>query len=216
LAVCPALVAGGSRAAIPAHHQIRLAVGGESERAEMNLAPSLSLKNCRVCNDSFFPSRPMQTVCGFNCAKKLPRLTRKTIEADRRATRAKIEQLRPLSYWTKQAQVAFNAWIRERDKHLPCISCNRFHAGKWNAGHYLSTGARPELRFDESNVHRQCEPCNTNLSGNLILYRVELISRIGQQAVDLLEGPQLAKRYRADGLKAIRDDYRARLKAMKA
>jgi hypothetical protein len=79
----------------------------------------------------------------------------------------------------------------------------------------LSTGARPELRFDENNVHRQCEPCNTSLGGNLILYRLELIRRIGQTEVDRLEGPHEPKRYRADDLKAITATYRAKLKAIK-
>jgi hypothetical protein len=163
-------------------------------------------KPCRVCRQDFTPVRPLQVVCGLRCARKVP-------VAARKAVKAKIDALRPLGYWRDQAQVAFNAWIRERDKALPCISCGRFHSGKWNAGHYLSTGARPELRFDEANVHRQCEPCNTHLSGNLIPYRVELIRRIGQAGVDRLEGPHAARRFRADDLKAIRDDYRARLKA---
>jgi hypothetical protein len=65
-------------------------------------------------------------------------------------------------------------------------------------------------------VHKQCEPCNTHLSGNLIPYRDELIRRIGRQALERLEGPHPPKHYSADDLKAITADYRARLKALKA
>lgn len=175
-------------------------------------------KACRVCGGTFTPFSSTATVCGLGCALKLNRKVRAEAIANEKADRAKrrkrLDELRPLSYWVKQAQEAFNAWIRARDELRPCVSCGRHHQGKWNAGHYLSTGARPELRFDENNVHKQCEPCNTSLGGNLILYRLELIRRICQAEVDRLEGPHEPKRYRADDLKAIRDDYRARLKAM--
>jgi hypothetical protein len=71
------------------------------------------------------------------------------------------------------------------------------------------------LRFDEKNIHKQCAPCNNHLSGNLIPYRVELIRRIGQDGVDYLEGPHDLKKYTVEQIKKVRDDYRARLKAMR-
>ena len=36
---------------------------------------------------------------------------------------------------------------------------------------------------DERNIHKQCVVCNQHKSGNLVPYRVELINRIGQEAV---------------------------------
>lgn len=173
------------------------------------------VKRCAVCPKDFHPRNSMQTVCSPTCARRLGPLARRAAKEDRAKVRKRLEELRPLSYWVRQAQEAFNAWIRARDALRPCVSCGRHHQGKWNAGHYLSTGARPELRFDENNVHRQCEPCNTSLGGNLILYRLELIRRIGQTEVDRLEGPHEPKRYRADDLKAITATYRAKLKAIK-
>ena len=170
-------------------------------------------KPCRVCRQDFTPVRPLQVVCGLKCARSLPVATRKAEKESRKATRAALEALKPLSYWVQQAQTAFNAWIRERDKDRPCISCGRFHVGSWDAGHYLTTGARPELRFDEANVHRQCVPCNQHLHGNLVMYRVGLLGRIGLAELTRLEGPHPPRRYRVDDLKAIRADYRARLKA---
>lgn len=173
-------------------------------------------KQCRCCPNFFHPRSTMAVVCSPDCALKLVRLTKREAKADRVKTRARLDELRPLSYWTKQAQQAFNAWVRWRDREQPCISCGRHHAGKVNAGHFLSTGARPELRFVEVNCHLQCEPCNTHLAGNLIPYRAELIRRVGLETVEWLEGPHEPKRYRADDLKAIRDDYRSRLKALQA
>jgi hypothetical protein len=54
-------------------------------------------------------------------------------------------------------------------------------------GHYMSVGSTPELRFNEDNVHKQCERCNTFYSGNLINYRISLIDRIGIERVEFLE-----------------------------
>ncbi len=134
--------------------------------------------------------------------------------ADRVATKAKLEAIKPRSKWLAEAQSAFNAWIRLRDQHLPCISCGRFHRGQWHAGHYLTVGARPELRFDEDNCHRQCQPCNTHLHGNLVLYRAELIVRRGIAVVERLEGPHPAAKWSVDDLRGIRDRYKAKAKLL--
>jgi hypothetical protein len=168
--------------------------------------PAPKTKKCRVCKAKFMQMRPMQAVCGGPCAA-IDAVTKRQ-KAERAADRAKREKLKPRSQWLREAQAAFNRFIRSRDAALPCVSCGTFD-GKINAGHYLSTGARPELRFDEANVHKQCERCNTYLHGNLIPYRAELIRRLGLSEVERLEGPQEPRKYTADDLKAIRDKYRA-------
>lgn len=169
-------------------------------------------KACKVCGGSFLPFTTTQTVCGVRCALRVPKLAKKAARLDRQVTRARLDELRPLAYWVKQAQVAFNAWIRVRDEARPCISCGAPKASQWDAGHYLSAGARPDLRFDEANCHKQCSMCNQHFSGNVVRYRIELVKRIGQTEVDRLEGPHEPRRLRADDLKAIRDEYRARIK----
>jgi hypothetical protein len=83
-----------------------------------------------------------------------------------------------------------------------------------HAGHYMSVGARPELRFDENNVNAQCAPCNNHLSGNIVLYRKGLIAKIGLEAVEALEGPHEPKHYTVDDLKQIKADYTAMAKAL--
>jgi hypothetical protein len=45
-----------------------------------------------------------------------------------------------------------------------------------------------------------------------VLFRLNLIAKIGLAEVERLEGPQVPKKYTIDELKAIRDDYRSRLK----
>jgi hypothetical protein len=45
-------------------------------------------------------------------------------------------------------------------------------------------------------------------------YRINLVQRIGLAAVEQLEGPHEPKRYTIDELKAIRDEYRRKLKEL--
>lgn len=85
---------------------------------------------------------------------------------------------------TAKAQKIFNAWIRNRDKDLGCISCG---GEVQHAGHYLSAGHHTALRFDECNVNGQCLRCNNFLHGNLIRYRQGLIAKYGENKVNLLE-----------------------------
>lgn len=165
------------------------------------------------CGERFLTTRPMQAACSPECAWSMAVQTRE--KAERAETREKRANLKTRGDWLKEAQVAFNAWIRLRDAAKPCISCGRYHSGQYHAGHFLSTGARPELRFHEANVHKQCAPCNAHLHGNLVLYRAALIRRLGIETVEWMEGPHEPRKYTAEALKAIRDDYRARAAAIR-
>jgi len=110
--------------------------------------------------------------------------------------------------WLREAQAVFNAMIRERDYFKPCISCGARimtieNGGAWDAGHYRSVGAAPELRFEPSNCQKQCKTCNSGVirrNGRVLVahdaeryatihaqYRVNLIERIGLQQVEWLE-----------------------------
>lgn len=137
------------------------------------------------------------------------------IKKEAKEDKAKREKLKSRAQWMKETQSVFNKFIRARDADQPCISCGRYHQGQIQAGHYLSTGARPELRFDERNVHAQCAPCNNHLSGNIALYRIALIAKIGLPAVEELEGPHEPKKYNIDELKSIKAYYAKKLREIK-
>jgi len=173
------------------------------------------MSTCRICSVEYTKARMEQVVCSIACARKVPVIARNTLKADRKATKVALQKLKTRSQWIKEAQMAFNGWIRARDDAQGCISCGT-RDGKVNAGHYLSTGARPELRFEPLNVHRQCERCNTYLSGNLLMYRAGLVEKIGIAAVQGLEGPHPAMKWTVDELKAIRDEYRRKAKELTA
>lgn len=180
-------------------------------------------KICPICSVKFTPLRPIQKVCGASCAiqhaitqreKKRAQAERIADMADRKVIKLKLEALKPLSYWADKAQVAVNAYIRARDEGQPCISCGRHHNGKWNAGHYVSRGASPSLRYHHDNIHLQCEPCNTSHSGNLIAYRKSLLIKIGQERLDWLEGPHELPRWRKEDYLRIEEEHKQLLKEL--
>lgn len=151
---------------------------------------------CKECGAYYIKKQSMQQVCSMECAiayskRKAEEKRKKQEKSDRleagRRMRARKEALKSRSDWLKEAQKAFNEFIRLRDKDLPCISCGRYHEGQYHAGHYRSVGAYPELRFNEDNVHKQCSVCNNHKSGNAIEYRINLIRKIGLEKVEFLE-----------------------------
>ncbi len=90
-----------------------------------------------------------------------------------------------------------------------------FAFSSMDAGHYRTTAAAPQLRFDERNIHKQCVVCNQHKSGNLVPYRVELISRIGQEAVDEIESNHNRHRWTIEECKAIKAEYQQKLKDLR-
>ncbi|WP_092406005.1 recombination protein NinG [Pseudomonas sp. NFACC02] len=193
-------------------------------------------KRCRVsgCGATFTPTRSFQKWCSPDCAVVLARQAkekqRKSLaQRERREIKVRKEKLKSVGDYTKEAQAEFNRFIRERDKDQPCICCGSYGSdedwltgGKWDAGHFLSRGAYPELRFDEDNCHKQLKTCNGGsgkyaAKGRTVAqgYRERLIQKIGQERVDRLEGPHEPKRYTVEDLKAIKAEYRAKTKELK-
>ncbi len=191
----------------------------------------LICKQCRIYHPAESIIRhPIGKFCSDDCVMALIKAKQESdtkqklakakagIKVKEKAARAKHkadkEKLKTKSDWMKEAQAAFNKWIRLRDllwfkvNSLPvvCTSCQK-PPKKINAGHYRSVGGNPELRFEPLNNNLQCEYCNTHLSGNLIDYRINLIKKIGQDKVDWLEGPHEPKNYTIDDIKTIKKEY---------
>jgi hypothetical protein len=179
-------------------------------------------KTCKGCGGKFRPSLSTQKACSVKCALDLAKqpanqkVARKAIaDRERREIQAQKQKLKSRSDYMREAQAAFNQWIRLRDEGLPCISCGRHHEGQYHAGHYRTVGANPELRFEPLNVHKQCAPCNNHKSGDIVNYRINLVHRIGADAVAFIEGPHQPRRYTIEDLKAIKAEYRAKIKQLK-
>lgn len=187
-------------------------------------------KKCKQCGELFQPLRQMQPCCSPKCAVEYVKdkdNRKKVIESaqeeDRKQVKAKLRQLgkSDRSKALRAAQKAFNAFIRERDKNLDCISCGnklQIFAGVkgqlFDCGHYRSTGSAPHLRFNEDNAHAQCVRCNRYLSGNVERYRDGLKVRIGQKRLDELESNNQVVKYSVDELWDIEKQYKKKLKEL--
>lgn len=179
-------------------------------------------KKCRNCGEKFLPSRTTQVACNPICAIRAVEAARAKRETKARAeARAK---LKPRSEHLREAQAAFNSFIRERDYGLGCISSGVGPiwssgasplGGTMDCGHYRSIGSCPELRFEELNAHAQSKHDNRHLSGNIVEYRKGLIERIGLEKVEWLEGNHEPKRYTIDELKQIKAKYRQKARELR-
>ncbi|WP_027921517.1 recombination protein NinG [Pseudomonas sp. URMO17WK12:I12] len=181
-------------------------------------------KRCPSCRVMFTPSRDAQAVCGeIECAiahgksEQGKESTRKALaDIERRDIKVRKEALKSRADHLRDAQRAFNTWIRLRDAGQPCISCGTTADVQYCAGHYRTTGSCPELRFEPLNVHLQCNKnCNLSKSGNIHGYRPRLLEKIGAEKLAWLEGPHEAKRYTIADLKVITADYRAKTRELK-
>jgi hypothetical protein len=136
---------------------------------------------------------------------------------DWKKTKAKMKaELMTLQDYIKLAQITFNKYIRLRDKGNVCISCQK-PPKKENAGHFYNANNHYNVRFDENNVHLQCEHCNTFLSGNLINYRENLLKKIGEGEFQLLEAEaKKTRKFTKEELKEIIETYKKKIKEYEA
>lgn len=174
------------------------------------------MRKCAVktCRTPFAPRSMTHKCCSPACAEQ--HVLVEKARHDRKERQQGLIALKTRTQWLREAQAAFNAFIRARDHDQPCVSCGRFHDGSYDAGHYRSIGAQPALRFDETNVHKQCVPCNQHKGGNVVEYRIRLIRKIGREGVELLEIEHEPAKYTIEDAQRIKVIYKAKLKALQS
>lgn len=182
------------------------------------LLSKLRERKCSNCGERFQQHRLGQQVCSAPCATSYARRLRE--QKERKDIKARKAALKTKGDWLKEAQAAFNAFIRERDRLAghPCICCGQpldWSGNNVDAGHYRSRGSAPHLRFDELNVHAQTKKCNRYGAGRAVDYRIGLIARIGLDAVEALEADNEPRHWSIADLQRIRDTYRAKLRELK-
>jgi hypothetical protein len=170
------------------------------------------------CGNRFQPRSIGHRACGPDCAIALAAAERGRLEA--KQTRERKVALKTKPEWLKEAQAAFNGFVRMRDRlaGYVCISSGRpldWSGNAVDAGHYRSVGSAPHLRFNEDNCHAQSKHDNQYKSGNAIDYRLGLIARIGLARVEALEADQAPRHYTIDDLKRIKAEYKAKLRTLK-
>lgn len=170
------------------------------------------MSKCRICRQPFQKRSISHKDCSPECAIEGVNLDK--AKNQRKLDKVTRERIKSRREWLSETQTIVNRWVRLRDAHLPCISCGRHHQGQYHGGHYLSVGARPELRFEESQINKQCAPCNNHLSGNIALYRINLIKKIGLDRVEWLESFHPPKKYTIEELKEIQKTFKAKIKEL--
>ena len=172
------------------------------------------LKTCKHCKNSFMPTMKFQTTCDINCAIEYAK--EKAKEKKEKDKRKAIKQLKEsdIAVLKRIAQTLVNKYVRARDNLQPCISCGfKGNTRQWHGGHYLPMGNNGAIRYHEDNIHKQCSICNHHLSGNLAMYRINLIEKIGLEKVEWLESQRgVTKKWTIEELREIITTYRSKIK----
>ena len=174
----------------------------------------LKPKKCVTCKGEFNPHSSLAKACSPKCAVEYTKQVRAKKQA--KADKARLEEMKTLPQLIKECQQVFNKFIRLRDWGKPCISCGTPHtdaANSFDAGHYRSVGSSPEVRFDPRNVHGQCKRCN-RFGFDSSAYRANLVSKIGVDQVEALEGEKAAKNYTRQGIRAMIITYKQKCKEL--
>lgn len=170
-------------------------------------------KKCRACKVKFQPRNSLQVACSPRCALDIAKDARE--KRERKEIKEAKQRIKTKAEWLREAQVAFNAFIRIRDQGKPCISCDKPDNGNHqrHASHFRSVGAASHLRFNVLNVHASCATCNGVKSGNLLEYMKRLPNKIGKDKTDWLLNANFEKRYSIEYAKRVKKIFskRARL-----
>jgi len=168
-------------------------------------------KKCKYCKSVFTPINSLQK----NCFEPLcvSDWINEVKEKNWKKKKSKMKMdLMTIQDYVKLAQQVFNKYIRLRDAGNVCISCQKKPL-KENAGHFYNANNHWSVRFDERNVHLQCEHCNTYLSGNLIYYRENLLKKIGIEEFESLSAEAMkTRKFTIEELKEIISTYKKKIK----
>ena len=150
-------------------------------------------RKCTICRELFTPRTMTHKACSLDCAaevaKKVAEAKRRKAEKEQRANdRVAKEMLKPLSFFEKRTERKCNEYIRLRDEGDPCISCGTLTSPSFQAGHFISVGSNPTIRYNEYNINLQCSQCNVFKGGNQLLYEEGARKKWGDEKIDWLKG----------------------------
>jgi len=189
-------------------------------------------KKCKQCKSSVLNQdiavrTPLFVFCSFKCAKDYALIKSKAARQrlDNKAKKAaKVKHaidkksVKRRSDWYATLQALVNQWVTKvRDIDEACCTCGtRKPDIKYDAGHFFTVAARPDIRFNTMNIHKQCnQKCNVYGSGMRLEYKEFIIARYGQEGLDelTLEGNPLKEQFPAwsdieDGIKKYRQILR--------
>ena len=150
---------------------------------------------------------------------KIEKLTLKITKPKRELEQAIKENKKnkSLSWLLINIKNTCHEYIRLRDKGKPCISCNKPWHSDFQAGHFYKAELFSSIKFNELNIHGQCQGCNIYKDGNESPYRVNLPNRIGVdkfREINYLASIDKQLNFKWDRLKLndIREYYKQKIK----
>jgi hypothetical protein len=154
----------------------------------------MKTRKCKSCGNKTDVTKGLIVNMLFFCCydhaieysvKKANELKAKAVKK-KNAKQKRDFQMSDIKTRKEAAKKACHAYIRERDKGLPCICCGRPINGVTHSGHFLESGNNPLIRYDEDNIHGQSAYCNTYQGGNSDDYEGRLRVKIGNERVNAL------------------------------
>ena len=152
---------------------------------------------------------------------KLEKARLKAIKPRKDLERARVERKskESLMWLINSTITACHNYIKARDKHKPCISCQEPWHSDFHAGHFYKAELFTTIKFHEHNINGQCPGCNIYKSGNESQYRVNLPLRIGEEAFNeinrlALLDKQIDFKYDRQTLIETRKYYKDKLKSI--
>jgi len=156
-------------------------------------------RRCKYCKDNTLPHAnkcddivQKKGYCSIECLYGHTKAKR--IESDakkeRKAMKEAKERVKPRKDWLDKLQTVVNQYVQYvKDKGEPCCTCGSNKAGvKYDAGHCFTKGARSDLRYELTNIHRQCSNyCNVNNSGFQGKHKEFIAAKYGAEHLAKLE-----------------------------
>lgn len=171
--------------------------------------------------------------CSSECQAlhAIANLNKMKVNDERKAKKAKQEVERGFRDWKRKLNETDLKWQKARtkavlhelvkllDKYQPCIVCGIHECGQrteWDAGHYLTKAAHPELKFDPRNIFKQCSGTNTASTGRSSAeasirqkFDQGIIARYGMAHLMWLKSYHPPVKFTCEGLSAMRAEMAA-------
>lgn len=174
------------------------------DTATNKVKPKTCAKVKGGCGVKFIPARPMQCACGPVCAqafvaKANAKKAAKAAAEDKRKTKARLDELKPISHIEEECRKIVQKIARVRDRNDGCISCHMGpnYDGQWHGSHYRAHGGCSSLQFHLWNIHKSCAQCNLFKGGNKDGYIRGLLDKpgYGRDRIEWLDTQPKSKRF---------------------
>jgi hypothetical protein len=176
------------------------------------------LPKCKHHKEKFVPKYPFQKFClsDEQCIKAFNEWVKEEKEKkkakankDFETAEIKDKEEKKLKASLINTKTQVHAYVRNRDKGKPCISCGTNWNQDFQCGHHYKSETFLTLRFNLDNLHGQCRRCNLHLEGAFDNYALNLPNRIGieryNKLVELASiDKQFEKVWNVDNLKEVR------------